>query len=74
MKYMSLTCRLKGNKAIIVAGELQFRQLQKSSLKKFWPQQDLNLCLPDTSWVLLPTELLIKLHVGSYAYRARQWG
>ena len=46
---------------MIVTGELQFKQLQKRSLKKFWPEQDLNLCLPDTSWVLLPTELLIQL-------------
>lgn len=54
---------------MIVTGELQFKQLQKRSLKKFWPQQDLNLCLPGTSWVLLPTELLIQPHVGSYAYK-----
>ena len=44
---------------MLPTGELQFNQLYRRSLKKMKVHQDLNLCLLDTSWAQLPTELQI---------------
>ena len=45
------------SKEIILANGLQFKQLKRRSEKNLQLLQDTNLCLPDASWMPLPTEV-----------------